>query len=590
MRFTVFTLLCLLFTSRAFSQAGELARLLTSTESDNVCEENIQQQCVRELCGQALETPNYQVPSQALVVPERSQVPAALRERLTGLVDQQLEENRRMLQHFKNGDTSAIEFDSELTWETNARTQYGTSYQLEIDNSLPKAERIKVTLTPPAGASAKFLAGLQSYVDKFVENIKNDSTVGMEQGFLTPEEGSAVLQERWRALQEKMRTRRLPRSDASRAINRRIEFLEVGLRSPDLARNIREVEGIIAQYDRLARGEPEGFYYVEAPPHCQDACREGIREQFLGNLGGKIAHLETLLNEPTAREELLENCQQGLELLYNANKGAEYLNERLPIETDLVINKGMSGASDHSKEAFKRYVQERMRYSFGTFNYEERMSNDERSFSNLENAVQRLNKIDRTSSLNTNLTICQSRQAFASNSAGDHIRQGVNNGPALMELSQFSCTHHDIGSQVIAHELSHVLSLAMKQNALSRNSHRAFMELRSCVNAQNPSTEGPLTPLKFRGDNRFTEEDTADIIGFKASIGRPLYHCALMPRSLDYTQYSAEMGLTAEPNDSHSSQLTRLIKEAFYKNMSLPASCQAIVDQNQPQLRLQRCQ
>ncbi len=148
-----------------------------------------------------------------------------------------------------------------------------------------------------------------------------------------------------------------------------------------------------------------------------------------------------------------------------------------------------------------------------------------------------------------------------------------------------------MGEQIFAHELGHALSYAFHEKRLSESSYKEFLKDRSCMNQLNGVSdfESPLPFMPHPGDRFRTEEDTADLIAFRFGQGREtLMSCALLEPDYELTQYVHPSLLNRISLDTHSSPLTRAVREAIHKSIPLPTACNELI-QTQTDLRFNSC-
>jgi hypothetical protein len=162
-----------------------------------------------------------------------------------------------------------------------------------------------------------------------------------------------------------------------------------------------------------------------------------------------------------------------------------------------------------------------------------------------------------------------------------------------VNVSLFTCTHQQHGKGILAHELGHALSWAFYDHKLSENSYKEFMKMRACATnlyKVKPATDKPIYSYEHPGDSFRTEEDMADLIGYKAIPDQStIVGCSLLRQSEDGNTYEELELYNSFNGDSHSSPFMRVLQEMIHKRKPLPASCKEIVKNNKDDFRFEPC-
>lgn len=157
-------------------------------------------------------------------------------------------------------------------------------------------------------------------------------------------------------------------------------------------------------------------------------------------------------------------------------------------------------------------------------------------------------------------------------------------------ISPFTCQHSSHGKQVLAHEMGHALNSFFQYNTLSESSAKNFKDLRECAKDQYTIFQFPLIPeLGFPGDSLLTEEDHADLISYMTINDKNLYTCSFLGPSITDNNSYINLDFKNIPFDSHSNSFSRVIFEAINKNIPLPQSCNDLIEEVKPEMRLKKC-
>lgn len=143
-------------------------------------------------------------------------------------------------------------------------------------------------------------------------------------------------------------------------------------------------------------------------------------------------------------------------------------------------------------------------------------------------------------------------------------------------ISDFSSENAIYGEYFVSHEIGHALNNLFAQKKLSQKSTANYKTIRQCI-SQNFPVFSNLNYFKlFDEDSLHTEEDMADLI---AAIAFPkkeqISTCAFLEPSFKMDQY-VDLFLIDEERP-HSAPLARILMEASYKKIPLPASCQNLI-------------
>jgi len=146
-----------------------------------------------------------------------------------------------------------------------------------------------------------------------------------------------------------------------------------------------------------------------------------------------------------------------------------------------------------------------------------------------------------------------------------------------LNVSLYSCLHKKQGRNTLAHEMGHLISYYFLSNKNSED-YKTYLKIRECASSQNIENVISMSNMHHENDNYKTEEDTADLLSFMFSKNDKLLgECIFLEPSEDYSKYN-NLIINGYNISGHSSNIFRLINEAYQKNRPIPPSCQALID------------
>lgn len=154
-------------------------------------------------------------------------------------------------------------------------------------------------------------------------------------------------------------------------------------------------------------------------------------------------------------------------------------------------------------------------------------------------------------------------------------------GSGKIKISWLALKDPAIGKGIISHELSHALSSIIKANVISKHSGQVFKEARQCLNSghfsMNNESVSHMVNKKATSDNyivdHYVEENWADL-GGAISLGKEdkNFACFLVDKN-QAGSYESNLLYPETEDDTHSTDLYRVLKVQTAKNKELPASC-----------------
>jgi hypothetical protein len=82
----------------------------------------------------------------------------------------------------------------------------------------------------------------------------------------------------------------------------------------------------------------------------------------------------------------------------------------------------------------------------------------------------------------------------------------------------------------------------------------------------------------------------ADVISYNSiDPTGPIFTCALIDTNSQGTKYKDLALMNKHKDDSHSSPLLRVLREAIYKKRTLSSSCKQVIEKNKEKFRFWPC-
>ena len=170
-----------------------------------------------------------------------------------------------------------------------------------------------------------------------------------------------------------------------------------------------------------------------------------------------------------------------------------------------------------------------------------------------------------------------------------------------ISLSLFSCLNPHYGQGIAAHEMGHLLSWMFAQKKLSDPSYGSYKKLRECATKKYKRLKTPsIQPFAHKDDQKYTEEDTADLIAYMAYPNSKTYFCSILFNTEDSVkdrendredgiQYADLSIFNNDSDDPHSSSFLRVLSGAIYKKAELSPACEQIIEQYKKDIDFTPC-
>lgn len=347
----------------------------------------------------------------------------------------------------------------------------------------------------------------------------------------------------------------------------------------------------------------------------QDICsnRENCKKVLSLGLRDMVQNYRQRRNS-TSEEEMMR-CKSYFAVHHLVDQRVKEFKEILPDVKQQFMSKVMSRYSSVSQNSFQDFLNNTLTASFPLPSYEEMVekltkgkldrvesfSGGQRSLTLLTKSVD--NILDFFVNDCNNTKMCYSFAGFEASTLTTDTYDIINHH---VNLSLYSCTYHDHGQSIFAHELGHALSSAFHQDSLlSSESYEKYQQLRECANNQYkgkrrissrtggnepPLLTGDATLQQIGDTSPYAEEDTADIISYLTfSEDENLFTCsfAVSPSVDNKLEYDIDRLISDDSR--HSPSLLRILREAVYKNKEFSPACQTAVDIYKKKAEFKKC-
>lgn len=573
----------------AHGQEAALKGLLTQFTSSQLkptvecTDDELHQKCAVDLCGPASKVPSFFNFIDQLENGTPTAISPAATARLEKLINSNLSRQRQMIKAFSKMKLDDSEYSqwSDYEWSNSANNTFQRFYYLNTDFSKPLASRNSYQFHP---IDKNFKSGMDSYMkdlDKLIKTNPLDMSLGeIRYSILTPQEIKAEA------------LKKIDQVLASPNLSPVVQAEFNNLKATTATFQDDQVRTFLQKLDILLTDAN-----FRSTSLCTDqACRQSVKDLKKLRVKSVMKQLTDRYRDPHLNKKALATCTSALMIPAEKKAQIESFQHKIPGLLENFINKGMQGASDHSKQAFRKFYQDNISPYFGL-----RDVNDIKQIDDYEKSMdahplmpEEGDELETAESLLFDgpmgqVPLCASYVELPI--AGDaYALDSRKSSGRLMLISPFSCQHTAYGESIFSHELGHALSDAHKQNGLSPNSKIEFQKMRDCSKISHP-TDQPAQPgvLFHQGDNLYTEEDTADLHAFRSNPDGLTFSCALLKPSLDKQAYE-NLSLIGAPGDNHSPGLLRAIRETHFKDKPLPASCKQLMDSDTQGLKLNKCQ
>ena len=351
-------------------------------------------------------------------------------------------------------------------------------------------------------------------------------------------------------------------------------------------------------------------------PSCseQAICKESILEEI--NFQKKA-----IQKQAQEEESYMNYCKSIFNEAISAIKQAQSFEQKLPKYIDQITKNVFADYSLQSRQQFQNVMNDTTIHLPSTDTVESNFI--DRISTNSKNSPSKLGSWkEHTYSSQIN-QICPSSyiNSLSDSTVTTYDTKSSEIRNRSMELSFKSCTFHDHGKGVLAHEIGHTISNMFHPNnpdsqKISTLSRDKYQKLRKCAkNIYKTPKQIKLDHWDHPNDSLHTEEDTADLMASMAFKDNPTHSfCMLLSTDAEGLKYdklehgfplpllsmplggalnmsamsSAIQVLEADP-DPHSGAFLRVLIEAQHKRTKLSSACEKVLDRFKDRINFEPC-
>jgi|GEM_PF-4318365 len=496
---------------------------------------------------------------------------------------------------------------TDATYENLASTWYGSFVSANVDHEKPLEERLTFEISDTDFTKDE-KAGLVVYAEGMKEAALKNFGDGCYAELYTAEEAATEIKARFQQFDDRMQAAITADPAFMQEHREGIESLRKQITVDPIASSfdVGNLYNMLKYWDIVTAQKlsQAPLWNEPAVLKCATAeCRKGIQSLVANKDWTKLAKdVQAKLANPKLREEQLFYCRSSFAGMSLKASETERILEALPRVKASFMERVAKNFSPHSRESFANYMNKTLNFAFGADGdssidtYIEYVKQNQQAaayevpLATPGDVVSELLKIQHPLMGGVNVsgygncsgTGVTAWDAFIPVQPGAEDWLPSDGDPTKdnILISHFSCTHPAQGEQVLAHELGHALSQAFADKELSESSFVEFMRGRACAKSWSGETDLPSgsTFLSHEGDRSRTEEDNADLLAYIYAYDNPaLMSCALLEPEIGGPGYVGASIANPIVLDSHSSPLTRAIREALHKRLPLPAACQQLI-------------
>jgi len=607
---------------------------------DEQIDEGIFRKCAMDLCGAPKNSPNAYILDFNFdqyvsdgVMKKFEEIEGKVKE----LAEAEIAKNNKLIEEFKKKYKNVgvkLDFSKWEPWEYETFTYWVFDEHLEVrvDKSLEHSKRLSITVKHPKRASNIFKRALDSYAKKKKYVIENSLSDGVYQNFYTFEEAKVKIKNKFDQMWKIFSDEKIKNPDFMESDQENLKIIEalrekiVSVKYDDIfdlgetAHDLHDVNDRILFEKNGEWPGNENFYTCE-----EDKCRLGIQE-YLNNKDYKKMYeqLEINNNDKSLISDKLSYCKSQLAMNGLKDYDKEDFKKNIPEIKNLFLKNVFKDYKSSSQKDFELYLNNELNLSFegkkpprDIDKFLKKIKNSYKSFK--EKSPLKINYTEKDAKFFVSellgklrgdafkplrkLYMCDSsdfvawdgfatKKMLAEDGTGA-IGADTDLSKDNIFISMFSCSHHQHGQIILAHELGHALSWAYADKKLSEASYDKYKKIRQCATRLYTDGGNMYDSLIFshEGDMRRTEEDTADLISYIAYPNKEtLFECSLLePSSNGETYKNVILNNKNDVSNGHSTSFMRILQEAIHKKKKLSKSCQNIIDKYKDKYRFEPC-
>jgi len=501
--------------------------------------------------------------------------------------------------------------------------------EFESDKTKPIDERISFKIDLPSDASEIFKKGIENYANRKKYLIKNSFSAGVYGNLYTLDEAIKILNEKWQVFLNEYEKKIREKPDFMKDSVVKINELKFKIEKNDFKDlyKVGHFEGTLQSLQSQLTYEVTGVWpSSEDSSKCsEEICQKAIQQEIEKlDFNSWVKELE-LKNKK--RDQLtLENlsyCKSEFAMQALRDYDRSEFIKIFPLVKNLFLNNVFKKFSSHSKKAFKDYLDKSLNLSTkikkgDVEKFIDKVKEDYKSsrdntdqedysaykdkkyvrklfdyYDDFKNDIDPLKSVRSCSDSLSNIVwdgFISKEDTTSSGLEGEGSDIDIEKDNIL--VSMFSAINFNKGKGVLAHEMGHALSVVFLKNKLSNESYEEYMKIRECANSLYKIGRVEKKPIahEHKGDVYRTEEDTADLISYRAISGKDtFFECFILEPSSDGLSYVDAQLYNVDKNDPHSAPLLRVLQEAIHKKMNIPSTCQELIKQNNDKYRFTPC-
>ena len=323
-----------------------------------------------------------------------------------------------------------------------------------------------------------------------------------------------------------------------------------------------------------------------------DICKNKLAKKVSSPIIQNIEKFITFNNDEKILKDKLAECLSNYIKNAIETEKVEEFKKLLPSVKERFISKGMSGFSEHSRQAFRNYLENNVKFDLDIGSPASPIENLKAS-QKMDTAGKDLELYPRLldtkhgfndfKSKEETIPVCSTTNDLSFQNS--FSPPDSNLGKSNLVFSVRSCRHQKAGERIVAHELGHVLSYMVGKSAISASSMESYYKQRTCVKGWNPNQENfpyySLHPKEVK-EARYTEEDMADFLSYKTFKGSSeMGGCISLTTEGDkFSQLIKDPIFQSTPiYFRHTLPFVRLLREAIYVLDDIPKSCHPVIQE-----------
>ncbi len=583
-------------------------------------------QCAIALCGEASKLSSGQFTNASAgeyITPSSLKDYEKYETKINTVIDRAIDKRLNLLKGFhtkikeKNFQWSSFDLSDE-EFNTLSESIYEEYIAGNIKSKGPLDERMTYKLRNTENLPKELIDGLKLYAEEKKRVYTNNYLYSLSYGMYTIDEARPILQARWDKFKVFYDKKIVESPDALEAGWKvQVDIIEKKILADEYLIGkdvmidmyyISILEGMVQMPGRVDNIKTEALC-------TSDECRNGVLAYFKSDaLRNSIETLKlrSIEDMDEQRELFRSHCKSEYLLNNRIDYDKQKMRDRLPRYIDKLTETMTSYFSDESSKQFGNYLKNDISFSLNLV--EKDIDIDEEFTEQIDEVKLSIEGIetnyedkDISTMLSDLMKTADAPDMCDLSSDGilwdafiyqgveteDFHRSDYNPEKNNVLVSQFSCTHEEYGGGILIHELGHALSYFLRNNKVSEKSYNWYLEKRKCItdNDKGQKKGSGYDEFVHAKDKFRSEEDMADYIYSLTGIGKndeKIMGCSLLALSSDSENYLG-LSLEADPEDTHSSSLMRVIMQALTMGREIPEPCGQLIETNKDKFGFKKC-